>query len=166
VVELSNTALAVVGGVIAAVITAFYQLFATLSARQSRQIDRAIELQNRRREAYQRYLAAYNGYSSLYDLHPPPAENSKERIEAVKEYWLAYGSLFQIASDPVLLAASDFHKLAWVYDTDLTGKGFEQEFKTLYASMIIEMRKDAFERTLLRKELVEARIPFDLNPRS
>jgi hypothetical protein len=163
---LSATVLAVVGGVIAAIITAMYQLFATMSARQSQQIDRMIELQNRRRDAYQRYLAAFNGYSSLFDLYPPPAESSKERIEAVKEYWLAYGSLFQIASDPVLLAASDFHKVAWVNDTDLTGEAYDQEFKTLYATMIIEMRKDAFERTELSQKLVEERIPFDLNPRS
>ncbi len=92
----------------------------------------------------------------------PPAGNSKERSEAVKEYWLAYGSLFQIASDPILLAASDFHKVAWIQDTNLIGEAYNQEFKNLCAKMIIEMRKDAFERPQLRKELVEERIPFDV----
>jgi hypothetical protein len=128
--------------------------------------DRKVELRSRRMKEYERYLTAYRGYTSLYDFDPPPAENDEDRINAINEYWLAYSNLFHVASDSVLLAVADFHKLGWMGDTDLTGEAYDQEFKDLYATMIIEMRKDAFEKTELQKEKVEERLPFNFSEAS
>jgi hypothetical protein len=123
--------------------------------------DRGIELRNQRMKAYDRYLAAYGRNTNLYDATGDrPADDSPEVIASLDEYWLAYRSLFQIALDPVLLAVTDFHKIYWMHDTDLTGDAYFQKFKSLYAAMIIEMRKDAFEETELPKKIVEERIPF------
>src|SRR5215211_1733407 len=114
--------------------------------------DRKVELRNRRMQEYEHYLTAYRKFISLYDFDPVPADNSEDVIKAINEYWLAYSNLFHVASDSVLLAVADFHKLGWMGDTDLTGEAYDQEFKDLYATMIIEMRKDAFEKTELQKE--------------
>jgi len=84
------------------------------------------------------------------------AEDEKRR----KEYWEAYSSLFQVASDSVLLAVTEFHKFAWMNDPPLTGEAWDEKFKELYATMIFEMRTDAFEKSQLPKELVEERLPF------
>jgi len=126
--------------------------------------DRGIELRNQRMKEYDRYLAAFSRNTTLYDHGHSPADDSPEVIASVDEYWLAYRSLFQIATDPVLLAVTEFHKFQWMQDTDLTGDPYYQEFKRLYAAMIIEMRKDAFEETKLHKEIVEERIPFYYDP--
>jgi hypothetical protein len=80
--------------------------------------ERKVELRNRRVKEYDRYLTAYRGYTSLYDFGSTPAQDSPEKIKAVNEYWLAYSNLFNIASDRVLLAASEFHKLAWMDVTE------------------------------------------------
>jgi hypothetical protein len=135
-----------------------------------KRIDREIELRDLRMKAYERYLKAYRGNTSLYDFAHIPAKDSPVKIKAVNEYWLAYSNLFQIAPDPVLLAVAQFHKLAWMEDTDLWGEAWNKEFKRLYAKMIIEMRRDAFkktefETTELEQELVEERLPFDFSPR-
>jgi hypothetical protein len=128
--------------------------------------DRKVELRSRRMKEYERYLTAYRGFNSLYDFGPPPTENDEDRVKAINEYWLAYSNLFHIASDSVLLAVADFHKLAWMGETDLTGEAYDQEFKDLYATMIIEMRTDAFEKTELQKEKVKQRLPFNFSPAS
>jgi hypothetical protein len=128
-----------------------------------KETDREIELRNLRMKEYERYLTAFRGVTSLYDFDPPPAENSKERIAAVNELRFAYSNLFQIASDPVLTAVTAFHKLAWNYETDLKGEAFNQEWRHLYANMIVEMRRDAFAKTQLRNEVVEQNVPFDLS---
>ena len=125
--------------------------------------DRKVELRSRRMKEYERYLTAYRGFQSFYDFDPASAEKDEDRIKAINEYGLAYSNFFYIASDSVLLAVADFHKLAWLRDTDLTGEAYEQEFKDLYATMIIEMRKDAFERTELQKEKVKQCLPFSFS---
>ena len=125
-----------------------------------KETDRKIDLRNLRMKAYERYLKAFRGDTSLYDFGRMPAMDSPVKMKAVNEYWLAYSNLFQIASDPVLLAVTDFHKLAWMWDTNLEGEDFEQEFRSLYATMIILMRQDAFEGTELAQDLVEKRLPF------
>jgi len=127
-----------------------------------KETDRQIDLRNLRMKAYERYLKAFRGETSLYDFGRMPAMDSPVKIKAVNEYWLAYSNLFQIASDPVLLAVTDFHKLAWMWDdTDLKkGEDFEQGFRRLYAEMIIRMRQDAFEGTKLEPDLVKKRLPF------
>jgi hypothetical protein len=155
----------------AAFITAIFVAFVTavlglVSYLYQKRTERKVELRNRRMKEYERYLTAYRGYTSLYDFNPPPADNSEDRIKAINEYWLAYSNLFYIASDSVLLAVTNFHKLAWMGDTGLTGEAYDQEFKHLYATMIIEMRTDAFEKTELRKEKVEQRLPFNFSPAS
>jgi hypothetical protein len=162
------------GAIAVAVFTA---IFGLITYRQQKRVDREnytaqketdrkIELRNRRMQEYERYLTAYRGYTSLYDFDPPPAQNDKDRIKAINDYWLAYSNLFQIASDSVLVAVTDFHKFEWMQDTDLTGEDNYQEFKRLYATMIIEMRKDAFEETELQKELVKERLPFNFSQAS
>jgi hypothetical protein len=129
-------------------------------------IDRQVELRNRKMKEYERYLTAFRSYTSLYDFGREPADNDEERIKAVNEYWLAYSNLFHIASDSVLLAVADFHKLAWVGETDLVGEAYDQEFKDLYAEIIVEMRKDAFQRTKLQKEQMENNLPFNFSQAS
>jgi hypothetical protein len=128
-----------------------------------KEIDRENELRNQRRKEYERYLTAYRGVASLYDFDPPPADNSEVRIKAVHEYWLAYSKLFNIASDPVLLAVTEYHKFEYMQDHDLTGDAYEEKFKQLYATMIIEMRKDTTEETELQQDLIEERLPFNFS---
>jgi hypothetical protein len=123
--------------------------------------DREIELRNRRMKEYEGYLTAFRKDARLYDYGRTPAEDSKEKIETVNEYWLAYGTLFQLAPDPVLLAVAEFHKFAWLREPYVeSDEAYDRRFKTLYAAMIIEMRKDAFEETRLPQELVEELLPF------
>jgi hypothetical protein len=129
-----------------------------------KETERKIELRNRRMKEYERYLTAYRTYISLYDFDPPPADNSKAVIEAVNEYWLAYGNLFHIASDPVLMAVSDFHNWAWIENPPLTNETVKK-FNDLYAKMIITMREDVSERTELSLEEVKNRLPFNFAPR-
>jgi hypothetical protein len=137
-----------------------------------KEIDRKIELRNRMMREYERYLTAYRANTSLVDFGRNFAVDSPERITAETEYWLAYSSLFQLASASVLLAVTEFHTLAFLHKTTLKGEAVDQEFKRLYAEMIIKMRKDAFEETELDKEdkeleelkleeLVKQRIPID-----
>jgi hypothetical protein len=124
--------------------------------------DRKNELIHRRMNEYERYLTAYRAKTSLRDFNRNPAWDSPEVIKVDTEYWLAYSSLFQIASDSVLLSVAKFHKFAWMRETDLPdGEAWTQEFKRLYATMIFEMRTDAFEETKLPKELVEDHLPFN-----
>jgi hypothetical protein len=122
--------------------------------------DRRIEMRNLRMKGYERYLTAYRADTSLYDFGHEPTLDSPVKKKAVNEYWLAYSNLFQLASDPVLLAVAEFHKLAWMWDTELKDEAFNQEFKHLYAQMIILMRQDAFEGTGLTHDDVEKRLPF------
>ena len=143
-------------------LTAYFTL---RSYQRQKNIDRDIELRDLRMKAYDRYLKAYRGNTSLYDFGHVPATDSPVNTKAVNEYWLAYSNLFQIAPDPVLRAVTDFHKLAWMEDTDLKGEDNDREFKRLYAKMIIEMRRDAFEKTEfetteLNQKFVEERLPF------
>ena len=136
--------------------------------------DRKIDLIHRRINEYERYLTAYRAKTLLLDFnreraqqHPELAQEldpellNPEWIKVETEYWHAYSSLFQIASDLVLLSVAEFHKFSWIGETDLpAGEAWTQEFNRLYATMIIEMRSDAFEETKLPKELVEEHLPF------
>ena len=82
-------------------------------------------------------------------------------MAAHEEYWVAYSDLFPLASDAVLLAATNFHKFAWTGDTDLTGEAYDQEFKRVYATLIVEIREEVYEATQLRTDIVEDRLPFN-----
>lgn len=128
--------------------------------------ERKVELRNRRMKEYERYLTAFRKYESLYDFGRNPADDSKERIEAVNEYWMAYSNLFHIASDSVLLTVVAFHKFAWLSDPDLAGEAYDRKFKDLYAPVIIEMRSDAFQRTKLQQNQIEENLPFNFSPAS
>src|SRR5215211_3542124 len=124
--------------------------------------DRKVELRNRRMQEYEHYLTAYRKFISLYDFDPVPADNSEDVIKAINEYWLAYSNLFHIASDSVLLAVSEFHNWAWIENPELTDETVGR-FNTLYAQIIIEMRKDVSEKTELSKDVVESRLPFNFS---
>jgi hypothetical protein len=141
-------------------------LFGLWSYGRQKRVDRKIELRNLRMKGYEEYLTAFRANAALYDFPPFPADDDPARIETVHKYWLAYSNLFQIASDSVLLAATDFHTFAWIQDTDLTGEDNDKEFKKLYAKMVIEMRRDAFEKTELQQEIIEERLPFRFTPAS
>jgi hypothetical protein len=152
------------GIVVAALVTS---KLAIRTYRAQKRIDRADSLLDQRQKANHRYLTAYRAYTSLYDFGPPPAENEKKRTEAVSEYWLAYSDLFQLATEPVLLAVTDFHNFAWMEVTDLTGEAYDQEFKRQYAAMIIEMRRDAYPDTAVFDEAEVLRklpLPFYSRP--
>jgi 8-oxo-dGTP pyrophosphatase MutT (NUDIX family) len=148
---------------VAVVPTVAAALFGLLVYRQQKKTDRKDELIHRRRKEYERYLTAYRARASLGDFDREFARNSPEVIKTESEYWLAYSSLFQFAVDSVLLSVAEFHKFAWMRDPALTGEAWEQEFKSRYANMIIEMRKDAFEETRLDKEQVEQHLPFNFS---
>jgi hypothetical protein len=160
------------GTITAAVATA---IFGILSYRNQKETDRKVELRNRRMNDYQCYLVNYR--EALQALEDSSNEgntgdeaktareywqtHTAEAKKAASKYWQAYSTLFQIASDPVLLAVTEFHKLAWRNDPPLTGEAYSKKFRELYATMICEMRRDAFAKTKLRKELVEERLPFE-----
>lgn len=137
-------------------VAVFTAVFGIFSYRTQKKTDRQVELRNRRVKEYENYLAAYaNG--AVWSQE----NNSEEMDEAVrKEYWQAYSTLFHIASDRVLIAAADFHAFAWRAETNLTGEEWDRKFKELYATIIIEMRREAFEETKLPRNLVEEHIPF------
>jgi hypothetical protein len=141
-------------------------LFGLWSYGRQKHVDRKIELRNLRMKGYEQYLTAFRANAALYDFSPFPADNDPARIKTVHKYWLAYSNLFQIASDSVLLAATDFHKFAWMQDTELTSEDNDQEFKRLYATMVTEMRRDAFEKTELQQKIIEERLTFDFTPAS
>jgi hypothetical protein len=122
--------------------------------------ERKIELRNRRMQAYESYLTAYRKDILLYDQDPPPANDSEEVVEAEAAYWLAYSSLFQIASDPVIIAVADFHQCAWIEDPTASPESIEQ-FKVLYADMIKKMRVDVSEKTELSEDQIKAHLPFN-----
>jgi hypothetical protein len=104
---------------------------------------------------YERYLTAYRDFVRL--------EVFDEEESARTEYWGAYSNLFQIASDPVLLAVTEFHRLAWKNSDSLEDDNWYRAFRQSYASMVVEMRKDAFEKTRLSTSPVEERLPFNLD---
>ena len=155
--------------VVVAVVTALLGMASYLYQKRT---DMNVELRNRRVKEYDRYLTAYRGYTSLYDFGPTPADDSEDRVKAVNEYWLAYSNLFYVASDPVLLAVTEFHQLAWMDSTnwDLADEEkeetFNQEFKALYTTMIMEMRNDVSEKTELKRAIVEERLPFNFSKAS
>jgi hypothetical protein len=161
--------LAFTSAVIVALLTA---LSGILTYVYQKRTERKIELRNRRVKEYDRYLTAYRAYTSLYDFGDPPAQDSPERIKAVNEYWLAYSNLFNIASDRVLLAASEFHELAWmdVAEKNLadeeTERAFNEEFKKRYTTMILKMRHDFSEKTELDEDKIAKRLPFDFSKAS
>jgi hypothetical protein len=168
VVELSTTTVAL----LAAVITAFYQTLSLSSNLYQQRLNRKAEFLIDRRKAYERYLTSYSVYNSLYDFDPPSANNSKERIEAVREYWYAYSGLFPLASDPVLEAVTNFHKLAWMIDTELAAVTYvtydeasDKEYTDLLATMIIEMRRDVLEHALLDRKSISSGLRAGMLPR-
>ena len=161
------------GSVVAAVVTATYQALSIYSSREEKRNDRRIELQKLRREAYESYLTAYNQHASLYDFDPPPSEGDPRVIDAKNEYWRAYRGLFHVAPDEVLIAASDFHRFAWMGDypdsyseSDRWHEVYVKQFRELYARMLGEMRRDAFGQTYLPLEMIEDRLPFFMPPTS
>jgi hypothetical protein len=164
-----NGMLAFASAVSVAFLTA---LFGIVSYVYQKRTERKIELRNRRVKEYDRYLTAYRGYTSLYDFGDPPAEDSEDRVKAVKEYWLAYSALFNIASDRVLRATSAFHKLAWMDATDKdladkkTEEKFNEDFKELYTTMILKMRHDFSEKTELDSKEIAERLPFNFSKAS
>lgn len=129
---------------------------AIYSYRSQKETDRHVELRNRRMKDYESYLSAYASTFAWVE------EGSPEEAAATKEYWRAYNNLFQVASDPVLLAVTDLHTFAWLQKTELSREDWAQGFRRLYADMILKMRVDAFERTELERHVVEQRLPFDL----
>jgi hypothetical protein len=122
--------------------------------------DRNIELRTRRMQAYEKYLTAYRKDILLYDQNPPPADDSEEVVKAEAAYWLAYSSLFQIASDSVIIAVADFHQCAWIEDPTASPESIEQ-FKVRYADMIKKMRVDVSEKTKLSEHKIKAHLPFN-----
>jgi hypothetical protein len=140
--------------IIPAVVAALIGVF---TYRNQKRTDRWVELRNRRMKEYERYLTAYADWAVWLDKNNSDKEEDEKRR---KEYWQAYGSLFQIASDRVLLAVTEFHKVVWMNEPPLTGEAWDEKFKELYATMIFEMRADAFEKSELPKKVVEDRLPF------
>jgi hypothetical protein len=153
----SATFLTFLGGIIAASITAVYQLFSLYSARRERETDRRIALTNLKREAYQRYLSSY-----IRMLAPRPRHSRLEEAQAQEaaneEYLVAYNALLPIATDAVFLAATEFHAFVWIGDTNIIGEAWVHERANRYTDLLTEIRKDAFGETPLGKD--DPRIPW------
>jgi hypothetical protein len=151
---------AVVPTVAAAVIGIF-------TYRAQKRTDRHVELRNLRIKAYEQYISAFRAWTTLSSWYEgarrQPEDIDEQKQAASGSYWMAYGSLFQIASDTVLEAVIDFHEFAWLWRTDLQGDDWDEEFKNRYTTMIIEMRKDAFEKTQLGEDRVKEHLPFDFS---
>jgi len=139
------------GTIIVAAVTAAFGIY---SYRNQKETDRWVELRNRRMKDYDGYLATYYHYRRWDGVDEVKTD------KAALEYQDAYRNLFQVASDRVLMAATDFHDFAWRGNTSLTGDEYEERFRDLYATLILEMRRDAFEETRLPKDLVERRLPW------
>src|SRR5215217_3969599 len=111
---MATTIVPILGSVVVAAFTAAFGIYSYSRQKrvdrenyvEQKDTDRKVELRNLRMKAYERYLAAYREWSGL-------EEGSDEETKALHEYWDAYSSLFQTASDPVLLAATEFHALVW-----------------------------------------------------
>ena len=159
-----------IGTILVAVVTAIFGIFSYKQQKredsknyvEQKRIDREVDLRKQRIEDYERYITAYQKDTSLYDFDPRPTETSEAKLQARSEYWVAYSNLFQIASDPVLRAASDFHKFWWEYDS--TDEEQNEEIASLYAKMIMAMREDVSEKTNMTLEDIEGRVPFVFTP--
>jgi len=165
---------AIIGLISALLVVGLGAVFSLITYPRQKQVDRdnysfekkterETELRTRRMKEYERYLKAYRTYQALYDFGRSPADDSKEIIAAVNEYWFSYSNLFHIASDRVLEAASDFHKYAWIEDPSVTDETVER-FKELYAEMIVRMRTDVSESTNFSNEQLQDRLPFNFSP--
>jgi hypothetical protein len=139
------------GPILVAALTARFGIY---SYRNQKETDRWVELRNRRMKDYDSYLAAYYHYRMWDEVDKAKTD------QAALDYQDAYRNLFQVASDRALIAATDFNEFAWRGNTSLTGVEYEAKVRDLYATLILEMRRDAFEETRLPKDLVERRLPW------
>jgi predicted TPR repeat methyltransferase len=87
-------------------------------------------------------------------------------MDAKNQYWRAYRGLFHIAPDKVLLAATEFHMLAFTPIAAGSEEAYVEKFRGQYATMLGEMRSDAFGQTHLSKTMIEERLPIIMQLKS
>jgi hypothetical protein len=149
---LTSVLIPVLGTFVVAIVTAAFGL---RNYRQQREIDRKVELRNRRAKEYERYLTAYA------DVRRWDGVDDDKHEAANLKYYRAYHNLFQVASDPVLKAATEFHNsVAWGGEPHEAGEEYGKRFKKLYGRMILAMRKDAFEATEIPEAVIVERLPW------
>jgi hypothetical protein len=156
-----------ISAVVVAVLTAYFSLRSYPQQKRvdrenyaaEKETDRKIELRNQRMKDYERFITDYHQLASLYDYDPLPTGSSEAIIKAESELWVSYSNLFQTASDPVLRAASDFYKFS--LKADRTNEEHFRQFSALYAKMIMAMRDDVSEKTEMKLEEMQRRVPFE-----
>jgi hypothetical protein len=141
----------ILGTILAAVVTAAVGI---RSYRSQKDTDRQVELRKQQRAAYEAYMQSYYDWTYTED-------GSDEDEKAKDVYRQAYFKLFPLASDSFLRAAMTFHTYVWEEPyPDFAKEADREKFEKLWASLVVEMRKDAnVESQLIQKE-IEDHIPW------
>lgn len=157
----------VAGGVLVAAFTARFGL---RNYQQQKKFDRDTELRKERGTAYNNYLNAYTEAQRWRGV----VGKEEKFTEALQAYSRAYNALFPIAKSEVLIAITEFHehtwlegdnsfkKVAWL-EPSLSQKNWKEwvaTWKRLYASMILEIRRDAFDASGLSVASLSERLPW------
>jgi hypothetical protein len=157
----------VAGGVLVAAFTARFGL---KNYQQQKKFDRDTELRRERGTAYNNYLNAYTEAQRWRGV-----EGKEEKFtEVLQAYSQAYNALFPIAKSEVLLAITKFHEHTWLegdnsfkevawLEPSLAQKKWDKwvtTWKQLYASMILEIRIDAFDASGLSVASLAERLPW------
>jgi hypothetical protein len=117
--------------------------------RQQREIDRREELAKRQRAEYERYF-------ELFWLLQNLAPGSEDHKAAHVQYNSARDNLSFYASDDGLNKVNEFHKYIVEHPTS-EDKNLDT-IKTLYAAMIIALRRDCIGETHLTIEELESQL--------
>lgn len=143
---------ALIGNIIAASAIIIAALIARQSVkryREQRAIDRKEEVTKRQREEYERYLTAF------WDVQR--FAHTEHHQQALAIYQTARDNLLFYASDEGLLRVNKFHK--YIVDRPTNDERDEDEVKTLYARMVIALRKDCYGKTDLTVDQIKPSNP-------
>jgi hypothetical protein len=157
----------VAGGVLVAAFTARLGL---RNYQQQKKFDRDTELRKERGTAYNNYLNAYTEAQRWRGV----VGKEEKFTEALQAYSQAYNALFPIAKSEVLITITEFHQHTWLegdnsfkevawLEPSLSQKNWKEwvaKWKRLYASMILEIRRDAFDASGLSVASLGERLPW------
>jgi hypothetical protein len=155
------------GGVLVAALTARFGL---RNYQQQKKFDRDTELRKERGTAYNNYLNAYTEAQRWRGV----VGKEEKFTEALQAYSRAYNALFPIAKSEVLITITEFHEHTWLegdnsfkevawLEPSLSQKNWKEwvaTWKRLYASMILEIRRDAFDASGLSVASLGERLPW------
>ena len=107
--------------------------------------------------SYQHYFNAFWDVQQQAILH---GTGSKEHTAAHDAYQKALHDVYVLGSDQVFLATADFHNYIAEHPTR-ESKDIDEVTKK-YASVVIAMRKDGFQKTRLSNEEIRLRLKFEI----